>query len=81
MGPNKVVPFLSEKNIQWVLGFEVGLLYALMQTGAYEIEGMYHRDNEEQLFVIASNLGYSVEWSPVDRQLSQMKFTNKQTVE
>jgi hypothetical protein len=61
-----ITPFLSD-SLDFALGFEAGKCYQQMQEGENPIEGMYHLANQDQLFLTAGNLGYTVrEWQKRD---------------
>jgi hypothetical protein len=61
---------------EWDEGFEVGLVYALMAMDCVVIEGKYYNVNDEQLHVMAQQMGYDVEWSRVDDTRVQMRFVS-----
>lgn len=41
-------------------GFEAGKLYGEMRSGAAQVEGTYHVENEEQFIHFAQHFGYEV---------------------
>lgn len=54
------IPFLSS-NEEYVLGFEMGMIFAQMYLmNAETIDAVIGSLNEEQLQVIAKNLGYEI---------------------
>jgi len=61
-----ITPFLSDSQ-EFAFGFEAGKLYQQMKTGEPLIEGTYHLNNQDQLFLTAGNLGYMVKnWQKLD---------------
>lgn len=70
-----ITQFLVE-NPNFALGFEAGIVYNKMRTGVGEVEGQYNIANQDQLFVMAGNLGYAVkEWKKLDETWMFCKFS------
>ena len=61
------IDILSD-SAAWSSGFEAGIVYTLMSQGVDKIAGSYSARNSEQLFLMASQLGYRFDWkeSPKD---------------
>ena len=61
---HEVLPFLCQEET-FALGFECGTLYAEFCQGRHEFAGMYHVENEDHIRMMASRLGYIIEWQPL----------------
>lgn len=62
-----VVPFLTDDPM-FTLGVEFGMLYSeLVRSGERVVRGYYHRENQEQITLLANRLGWRlVEMTPHD---------------
>jgi hypothetical protein len=62
-----VCPFLTD-DPAFARGVEFGLLYAQMLAGQEDIQDYFQRENQEQVLLLASRLGWQVvEMRPHDR--------------
>jgi hypothetical protein len=48
-----------------------------MRAGEEYIRGLYHRANDEQLFLMAAKHGYTVAWEKIDETWFQAEFLQK----
>jgi hypothetical protein len=77
MATRLITEFLTDAP-NFALGFEAGIIYNQMRSGVQEIEGQYNISNQDQLFMMAGNLGYEVKkWEKLDQTWMFCKFNKK----
>lgn len=69
-----VLPFLSSSP-QFVYGWEAHRVWASMCAEEALIDGFFHSENDEQLLLMASRKGYSVEMERVEHQPEWTRLT------
>ena len=52
------------EDVEFVRGFEVGLLYARLEAKPPEFRGTYHTENRTVIERVAAAHGYTVEFTP-----------------
>lgn len=56
----QMLPFLTT-NPDFARGFEVGMLFTLMEMAVPVLSGNFHVENEDQILLMAHREGYEVE--------------------
>jgi hypothetical protein len=71
-----VLPFLTD-DPAFTHGFACGMIYAAMRAGEGRIETYVHPETDEQLFLMASRLGYTAEINRLDEHWMYGTFVRK----
>lgn len=65
--------FLSQSPV-WQRGFLTGMAYTLMAQQCPLISGIYAAEEEEQLFLFSSQMGYTTEWKHMGKGKTKITF-------
>jgi len=69
-----ICPFLTD-NPQFAHGVEFGLLYARMQSQEERISDYFHKENQDQILLLASRQGWYVrEMKSFDKSFDKYWF-------
>jgi len=74
-----VCPFLNSDPV-YAYGVEFGMLYARMQTSDEQVADYFCRENQDQILLLASRLGWSVvELKPWDENWFWLRIEKEPT--